>query len=123
MGWNTDSTDDTDAHGLKSSVKIRQIRVICVLFQLKIENYHYLSNFEKRYVLNQSKSLTDDQCSHLYKDFKWLHHNMLPTLVGSPLLHPNSFLRIHKAIGVSDAKQRRSYKLKEVRFAADLFLD
>jgi hypothetical protein len=32
-------------------------------------------------------------------------------------------LRIHKAIGASDAKQRRSYKLKEVRFAADLFLE
>ena len=28
----TDYTDDTDAHGLKLSVKIRQIRVICVLF-------------------------------------------------------------------------------------------
>ncbi|MDP2766638.1 MAG: hypothetical protein Q8O41_04185 [Candidatus Methanoperedens sp.] len=28
---NTDFTDDTDARGLKVSVKIRPIRVICVL--------------------------------------------------------------------------------------------
>jgi hypothetical protein len=45
----------------KISVGIRQIRAIRVLFQLSIENHNYLSHFEKRYALNQSNSLTDDQ--------------------------------------------------------------
>lgn len=43
------------------SVGIRQISVIRILFQLRIKNHNYLSHFEKRYALNQSKSLTDDQ--------------------------------------------------------------
>ena len=46
----------------KISVGIRQIRAIRVLFQLRIENHNYLSHFEKWYALNQSNSLTDDQC-------------------------------------------------------------
>lgn len=47
----------------KKSVDIRQIRVIRVLFQLRIENHNYLSHFEKRYTLDQSNYLTDDQCN------------------------------------------------------------
>ncbi len=47
----------------KISVDIRQIRVIRVLFQLRIENHNYLSHFEKRYTLDQSNYLTDDQCN------------------------------------------------------------
>jgi hypothetical protein len=47
----------------KISVGIRQIRVIRVLFQLRIGNHNYLSHFEKRYALNQSNTLTDDQCN------------------------------------------------------------
>ncbi|MCG7849673.1 MAG: hypothetical protein MIO93_10905, partial [ANME-2 cluster archaeon] len=43
------------------SVGIRQMSVICVLFQLRINNHNYLSHFEKRHALNQLKSLTDDQ--------------------------------------------------------------
>jgi hypothetical protein len=47
----------------KISVDIRQICVIRVLFQLRIENHNYLSHFEKRYSLDQSNYLTDDQCN------------------------------------------------------------
>ncbi len=45
----------------KISVDIRQIRAIRVLFQSGIENHTYLLHFTKRYALNQSNSLTDDQ--------------------------------------------------------------
>ncbi len=45
----------------KVSADIRQIRAIRVLFQLGIGNHTYLSHFTKRYALNQSNSLTNDQ--------------------------------------------------------------
>lgn len=39
----------------------------------------------------------------------------LPIHSGS-VTHPRSFLRIHKAIGATDAKQRRGCRLEAVRF-------
>jgi hypothetical protein len=70
-------TDDKISVGIRPKTKRRAckacpipcklrfqfIRVIRVLFQLRIENMNYLSHFEKRYTLDQSNYLTDDQCN------------------------------------------------------------
>jgi hypothetical protein len=58
----------------KISVCIRQICVIRVLFQLRIGNHNYLSHFEKRYALNQSNTLTDDQWDQAQRAPSGIHY-------------------------------------------------